>query len=150
VTVEVEPRTTLAAALREGAGRLGTRVGCAGCSAELYAQRVRPAGGPLMIAGERFQDVEDVEPIESRLAAHGLTPADVDVVVQTHLDWDHTMNTTKFPGARILSAVSGSRSPPIPCSPPRTPRPTTTRRSRASTSSCSTATPSPSTAYGSW
>lgn len=74
----------------------------AGCSAEDYAARVRPGDGPLMLAGERFQDVRDNVPIEDGLAAHGLGVDDVDLLVQTHLDWDHTMNTTKFARSRIL------------------------------------------------
>ncbi len=64
-----------------------------GCSATEYAEKIRPADGPLLLAGERFADVEDLVPLEKRLAEHGLEPADIDLIVQTHLDWDHTMNT---------------------------------------------------------
>lgn len=64
-----------------------------GCSATEYAEKVRPDDGPLLLAGETFADVEDVVPLEERLREKGLEPGDVDLIVQTHLDWDHTMNT---------------------------------------------------------
>jgi glyoxylase-like metal-dependent hydrolase (beta-lactamase superfamily II) len=73
-----------------------------GCSAADYAAQVRPADGPLMLAGERFADVQDVVPIEQRLSDHRLEPADIDLLIQTHLDWDHTMNTPKFDRTRIV------------------------------------------------
>lgn len=37
-----------------------------------------------------------------RLAAHGLTPADVTDVVLTHSHWDHSINWVMFPNARVL------------------------------------------------
>ena len=55
-----------------------------------------------MLAGETFQDVVDVKPIEEHFAERGLTFDDIDTFVQTHLDWDHCMNTTKFRRSRIL------------------------------------------------
>jgi glyoxylase-like metal-dependent hydrolase (beta-lactamase superfamily II) len=73
-----------------------------GCSAADYQARVRPADGPLMLAGERFEDVQDVVPIEHRLREQGLELGDIDLLIQTHLDWDHTMNTPKFRTTRIV------------------------------------------------
>jgi N-acyl homoserine lactone hydrolase len=73
-----------------------------GCSATAFAEKVRPSDGPLMLAGELFRDVEDVVPIEQRLADQGLELSDIDLIVQTHLDWDHTMNTPKFPGTKVV------------------------------------------------
>lgn len=73
----------------------------AGCSATDYRERIR-GEGPLMLAGERFQDVQDVKPIEEHFAEQGLSFDDVDTFIQTHLDWDHCMNTTKFRRSRIL------------------------------------------------
>jgi len=73
----------------------------AGCSATDYRERIR-GEGPLMLAGETFQDVVDVKPIEEHFAERGLTYDDIDTFVQTHLDWDHCMNTTKFRRSRIL------------------------------------------------
>jgi N-acyl homoserine lactone hydrolase len=73
-----------------------------GCSAQAFAEQIRPGDGPLMLAGERFQDVQDIVPIEERLAAQGLGFDDIDLLIQTHLDWDHTMNTTKFTRSRIV------------------------------------------------
>jgi glyoxylase-like metal-dependent hydrolase (beta-lactamase superfamily II) len=73
----------------------------AGCSADDYKRHIR-GEGPLMLAGETFQDVVDVEPIEQCLAEQGLAFDDVDTFIQTHLDWDHCMNTTKFRRSKIL------------------------------------------------
>jgi N-acyl homoserine lactone hydrolase len=40
--------------------------------------------------------------IINRLAAHGLTPADVTDVLLTHAHWDHSINWVMFPKARVL------------------------------------------------
>ena len=37
-----------------------------------------------------------------RLAAHGLTPADVTDVVLTHSHWDHSVNWVMFANARVM------------------------------------------------
>lgn len=76
----------------------------AGCSAADYAEKVRPGDGPLMLAGERFADVRDVVPLEQRLAEQGLELGAIDLLIQTHLDWDHVMNTPKVAaaGARVV------------------------------------------------
>jgi glyoxylase-like metal-dependent hydrolase (beta-lactamase superfamily II) len=73
----------------------------AGCSATDYRERIR-GEGPLKLAGETFRDVEDVRPIEEHFDEQGLSFDDVDTFIQTHLDWDHCMNTTKFRRSRIL------------------------------------------------
>jgi N-acyl homoserine lactone hydrolase len=75
-----------------------------GCSAADFAAKVRPGDGPLMLAGERFADVEDVTPLDQGLAEQGLDLDAIDLVIQTHLDWDHTMNTPRLAagGARIV------------------------------------------------
>jgi N-acyl homoserine lactone hydrolase len=73
----------------------------AGCSADDYRTRIR-GEGPLMLAGEKFQDVVDIKPIEECFAEQGLAFDDVDTFIQTHLDWDHCMNTTKFRTSKIL------------------------------------------------
>ena len=85
--------------LIQGEGR--TILVDAGCSADDYRTQIR-GEGPLMLAGEKFQDVIDVTTIEQRFEEQGLVFDDVDTFIQTHLDWDHCMNTTKFPKARIL------------------------------------------------
>ncbi len=72
-----------------------------GCSADDYRTRIR-GDEPLHLAGETFADVQDLQPIEQQLADRGLGFDDIDILVQTHLDWDHCMNTTKFPKAKIL------------------------------------------------
>jgi len=74
-----------------------------GCSAEDYKRWIKPAGDePLQLAGEQFRDVEDAVTIEERLKNHGLAVDDIDILVQTHLDWDHCMNTLKFRKSRIV------------------------------------------------
>jgi N-acyl homoserine lactone hydrolase len=40
--------------------------------------------------------------LHKQLANIGLTPDDVDMVLLTHLHWDHCQNTDMFPNARIL------------------------------------------------
>lgn len=40
--------------------------------------------------------------IIARLAAHGLTPADVTDVLLTHAHWDHSINWVMFPNARVV------------------------------------------------
>jgi glyoxylase-like metal-dependent hydrolase (beta-lactamase superfamily II) len=85
--------------LIQGEGR--TIVVDAGCSAEAYKEHIR-GDEPLMLAGEKFADVVDVKPIEGHFADRGLSFDDVDTFIQTHLDWDHCMNTSKFRKARIL------------------------------------------------
>ena len=74
-----------------------------GCSAEDYKRWIKPAGDePLQLGGEQFRDVEDNVPIEEGLKGHDLTVDDIDILVQTHLDWDHCMNTLKFRKSRIV------------------------------------------------
>jgi glyoxylase-like metal-dependent hydrolase (beta-lactamase superfamily II) len=73
----------------------------AGCSATDFRERIR-GEGPLMLAGEQFRDVVDVKPIEQHFEEQGLSFDDVDTFIQTHLDWDHCMNTTKFRRSKIL------------------------------------------------
>jgi glyoxylase-like metal-dependent hydrolase (beta-lactamase superfamily II) len=41
-------------------------------------------------------------PLTDRLAAHGLTPADVTDVLLTHSHWDHSINWVMFPAARVV------------------------------------------------
>lgn len=83
-----------------------------GCSAADYREAIR-GDGPLQLAGETFADVQDLTPLEDQFAARGMTFDDIDILVQTHLDWDHCMNTTKFPNARILIQEAEWRKIPV-------------------------------------
>jgi len=74
----------------------------AGCSAEDYMRYIRPPDRPLMLAGEQFANVVDVKPLEEHLRGRRLSIDDVDIVIQTHLDWDHTMGTRHFRKSKIL------------------------------------------------
>lgn len=73
-----------------------------GCSAEQYRTWIKPAQGSLHIGGETFADVIDVTPLDAALAQHNLTVDDIEIFIQTHLDWDHSMNTPRFKKARVL------------------------------------------------
>jgi N-acyl homoserine lactone hydrolase len=73
----------------------------AGCSADAYKEHIR-GDEPLHLAGEVFQDVVDVKSIEDHFEEQGLSFDDIDTFVQTHLDWDHCMNTPKFTKSKIL------------------------------------------------
>jgi glyoxylase-like metal-dependent hydrolase (beta-lactamase superfamily II) len=45
---------------------------------------------------------EKVATFEEALASLGLKPDDIDLVIQTHLHWDHCANTAKCSNARVL------------------------------------------------
>ncbi|MCC6609078.1 MAG: N-acyl homoserine lactonase family protein [Burkholderiales bacterium] len=45
---------------------------------------------------------KEIMPFDAALASAGLKPDDVDIVVQTHLHWDHCANTQKCRNARVL------------------------------------------------
>jgi glyoxylase-like metal-dependent hydrolase (beta-lactamase superfamily II) len=83
-----------------------------GCSASDYAGQIR-GDGPLKLAGETFADVQDLTPLEQQFEQRGLTFDDIDILVQTHLDWDHCMNTTKFTKAKILIQDAEWRKIPV-------------------------------------
>ncbi|MEZ5175592.1 MAG: N-acyl homoserine lactonase family protein [Acidimicrobiia bacterium] len=73
-----------------------------GCSATDYVEHIRPADRPLVHVGQTFDDVQDVTTIEEHLAARGWTPDDIDMVILTHLDWDHCMSTRIFHKSKII------------------------------------------------
>ena len=45
---------------------------------------------------------KQVMSFEKALAGLGLKPEDIDIVIQTHLQWDHTGNTQKCKNAKVL------------------------------------------------
>lgn len=73
-----------------------------GCSATDYREHIRPPDRELVHVGQVFADVVDVEPIESQLRQRGMKPQDIDVVVLSHLDWDHCMTIEPFANSEIL------------------------------------------------
>lgn len=74
-----------------------------GCSAEDYKAHILVKGsGPHMYGGERFTDVEEIKPLAEHLRERGLGYDDIDLVLQTHVDWDHCMNTRHFRKSKIL------------------------------------------------
>lgn len=56
----------------------------------------------FIAGGETFKDVVDVTSFEEGLKGFGITPEDVDVIILTHLHWDHIMGTRKCKRARII------------------------------------------------
>ena len=48
------------------------------------------------------RSVKDVASFEECLAGIGLKPDDIDIVIQTHLHWDHVGNTHKCKNAKVL------------------------------------------------
>jgi len=45
---------------------------------------------------------KEIMPFEEALASVGLKPGDVDIVIETHLQWDHCGNTYKCKNAKVL------------------------------------------------
>ncbi len=75
----------------------------AGCSAADYYRVIKGQTKDQFVAGgERFKDVQDVTSFEDGLAAWGLKPDDIDVILLTHLHWDHIMNAGKCKNAKLV------------------------------------------------
>jgi glyoxylase-like metal-dependent hydrolase (beta-lactamase superfamily II) len=72
------------------------------CSADQYQRWIKPVQRALFVGGEQFQDVIDVIPLDEALERHGLTVDDIEIFIQTHLDWDHCMSTHRFKKARVI------------------------------------------------
>jgi len=45
---------------------------------------------------------QDISSFEEALGSLGLRPEDIDIVIQTHLQWDHCANTSKCKNARVI------------------------------------------------
>lgn len=74
-----------------------------GCSAEDYRKVIKGGAEEGFIAGgETFKDVVDVTSFETGLKKFGLTPDDVDVIIMTHLHWDHIMGTRVCKNAKVI------------------------------------------------
>lgn len=75
----------------------------AGCSAADYYRVIKGGSEESFRAGgESFKDVQDVTSFEDGLAKWGLKAEDIDLIIMTHLHWDHIMGTAKCKNARIL------------------------------------------------
>ncbi|MBI4587886.1 MAG: N-acyl homoserine lactonase family protein [Candidatus Rokubacteria bacterium] len=73
------------------------------CSAADYAALIKRSAKPLRAGGELFKDVVDKTPWEAMLAELGITADQIDYVIQTHLHWDHCMNTVKVaPTTKVI------------------------------------------------
>ena len=74
-----------------------------GCSATEYKNHIKPSDSEhFRHAGEDFDDVRDIRPLEDLLADRSLDVDDIDFIVLTHLDWDHCMNLPLFPKTKVL------------------------------------------------
>ena len=50
----------------------------------------------------RGYPAEEIATFEDALSGLGLKPSDIDIVIQTHLQWDHCANTSKCTNARAV------------------------------------------------
>ncbi len=74
-----------------------------GCGAEDYYRIIKGGSATQFAAGgESFKDVQDVTKFEDGLAEWGLKPDDIDVVLVTHLHWDHVVNLPKLKNAKFI------------------------------------------------
>lgn len=74
-----------------------------GCSAESYKNEIKKDKRQKHRAGgEIFEDVVDVTTFEEMLRVLRLDAEQIDMIIQTHLHWDHIMNVWKAPRARVL------------------------------------------------
>jgi len=48
------------------------------------------------------EPMQEVQTFEAALANQGLRPEDIDIVIQTHLHWDHVANTAKCTRAKVF------------------------------------------------
>jgi N-acyl homoserine lactone hydrolase len=62
---------------------------------------VNPQGKPNEFMGETFERTKEQIP-ENALRASGVSPGDVELVILTHLHWDHAGNCDLFPEASIV------------------------------------------------
>lgn len=70
--------------------------------------------------GQPYQREPGQDPI-AQLAAHGVRPEDVDILVLTHLHWDHASNIHLFPKARVIIQREELRYAAAPLDPHRLP-----------------------------
>lgn len=74
-----------------------------GCGAADYYRVIKGMKDDQFTAGgESFKDVLDNTSFEDGLAGWGLKPEDIDIVILTHLHWDHIMGAAKCKNARII------------------------------------------------
>ena len=60
-------------------------------------------GGEARFAKEfRGLEAEEIMSFDRALESVGLSPEDIDVIVQTHLHWDHCLNTRRCKNARVV------------------------------------------------
>jgi N-acyl homoserine lactone hydrolase len=62
---------------------------------------VNPRGNPHEFMGESFERTREQLP-ENALKAAGVSVKDVEMVILTHLHWDHAGNCDLFPDARVV------------------------------------------------
>ncbi len=75
----------------------------AGCSSKDYVEVIKGGTEEGFVAGgETFKDVVDVTPFEAGLKKFGVTPGEIDVIILTHLHWDHIMGVKKCKKAKVF------------------------------------------------
>ena len=63
---------------------------------------VDTAADAKLAADFRGLPSKEIVPFDQCLSRVGLKPKDIDIVIQTHLQWDHCANTQKCPNAKVL------------------------------------------------
>jgi len=59
-------------------------------------------GGDPSFAKNRGIEVKEINSFEDALAGKGLKPADIDIIIQTHLHWDHCGNSARCRNAKVI------------------------------------------------
>jgi len=49
-----------------------------------------------------IEPIREIQSFEEALGKQGLKPEDIDIVIQTHLHWDHVANTAKCAKAKVI------------------------------------------------
>jgi len=73
-----------------------------GISRQDYLSLIKGEKDKLFAAGENFQDVKDITSFEDALTQLNICPEDIDMVIITHLHWDHVGNVLKCKNADIV------------------------------------------------
>lgn len=74
-----------------------------GCSAEDYLIIAEEKKKKGLVSHAAFKNVQDVIPFDEGLSnIFGITPDDVDVIIMTHLHWDHCMGVKRCKNAKVI------------------------------------------------
>lgn len=109
--------------LRRGVGKVERNKRIAVYIGNAKKKIVVDAGAPYLERCLKYHTISRTEPLKpeqgivAQLGKIGVKPEEIDIVVLTHLHWDHVGNVTKFPNARFIVSSEEMRialNPP-PC-----------------------------------